>query len=132
MPYSGPWPLTHESSDNVVKEVGPGTYFVGRIEMQRGRGGKDEEKFIHAKVGRDGVNLNEALHWYVGSRKFGKWRYFMFRYWPTPRAAFEEEARVFHTSPGPKNETHPVRPFGLDIPCPVGQACFANRAEGER
>ena len=83
-----------------------------------------KQRFIYAEICRDDVSVNVRLHAYVNDPEFARWRFFTFRYWPTPRAAFEEECRVYHAKPGLKNEIDPARPDGMNIHCPVSEECF--------
>jgi len=117
MPYSGPHLLDHDVINRVVtNKKSPGTYYIGRIDKDKG--------FVYVKIGRDDVSANTRLHSYVNNDEYKRWTYFKFCYWATPREAFEEESRVFHKGPGPKNEYHPARPDSTDYPCPVSDDCF--------
>lgn len=103
----GPYKLTNERIDEVVKKKSPGTYALDR--------NPDDPAFKVARVGRSDTDVAARLKSYVG----GKYKYFKFGYSSSAKAAFEKECTLYHDFNPPDNAIHPDRPEGTDYDCPV-------------
>ena len=105
----GSHPLDTDTIDRVVQGTGPGTYMLGSA------GG---QTFYVSYVGRSDGDLNYRLKQWVSS----KYTHFMYAFYPSSKAAFEKECRLFHDFGGTAkldNAVHPARPQSTNHPCPV-------------
>jgi len=104
----GPFNLTHESIDSLVKEISSGAYVLGYTSRSNA--------FIVKYVGRSDDNLNSRLHDWVGI-----YNQFKASYLSSSTAAFEKECNVYHDfgrSEKLDNEIHPDCPNGSSWKCP--------------
>jgi hypothetical protein len=69
--------------------------------------------FEAAYVGRSDTDVNGRLHQHVRRYKF-----FMFGYSSSAKAAFEAECQLYHDLRPPDNANHPARPAGSGWRCP--------------
>jgi hypothetical protein len=113
MPTSGlygPYELTTQNIDAVVRGIGPGAYLLGRLNASG-------DSFIADYAGRSDDDLNDRLKDWVG----GKYPQFKYGFYDSPKAAFEKECHLFHDFGGTTtldNDIHPARPKGTDWKCP--------------
>ena|SRR5262249_14853669 len=106
----GPYDLTIENIDDVVRGKGPGAYALGNSSAQGAT-------FVIRCVGRSDDDLNARLKKWVG-RKYPQFKY---RLMDSSKAAFEKECQLFHDfgeTATLDNEVHPARPKGSDWKCP--------------
>ena len=109
----GPFELTTEKVNEVVKETKPGNY---------GLGFQDEKdwKFGVQLIGRADADLKAELLTQVGKAQYSR---FMYSYADTAKTAFEKECWNYHNFGGKKylaNQSHPQKPAGAaDCKCPV-------------
>lgn len=100
----GPFRLTHEKIDEVVTQTSPGAYALGRY----------DGAFYISYVGRSDDDINKRLHDWAG-----EYSYFKFDYFPSAKAAYEKECRLWHDFRPPDNKSHPSKPEGSGWKCPV-------------
>ncbi len=101
----GPFPLTdHGINDNVTK-TSPGAFALGKTRYAA---------YDIARVGRSDDDVNRRLHDYIWANE-----QFKYEYYPSPKAAFEKECRLYHDFKPPHNKIHPDRQSGTDWKCPV-------------
>ena len=107
----GPYSLSTEKVDEVVKIMSPGTYVLER--------NSSPDSFVVNYVGRSDNNLNSRLKNWVGVNGYKR---FKFGYLGSPKAAFEKECTIYHDFGGADanldNEKHPQRPEGTNWQCP--------------
>ena len=101
----GPFALTATEVDRQVTSTSAGAYALDRS----GRSGK----FYVYYVGRSDVDINARLKAHVGN-----YTRFMFEYRSSPKAAFEQECRLYHDFKPSDNQAHPARPAGSSWKCP--------------
>ena len=104
---SGPYPLTERTIDRIVTEISPGVYALGRSIPEK-------NTFRIKYVGRSDLDVNDRLHDHEET-----YPEFKFKYYSTPKAAFEKECRVYHDFNPEDNSIHPDRPDGTNYECPV-------------
>ena len=108
MPSSGlrgTFPLTQTGIDENVTKTSPGAYALGYV--------KDSTFYIDY-AGRSDVDVADRLKDHIGS-----YRRFKYEYYPSAKAAFEKECRVYHDFKPKDNKVHPARPTGSGWGCPV-------------
>ena len=101
----GPFPLTdHGIIDNATK-TSPGAYALGKTRYAT---------YYIGRVGRSDDDVNRRLHDYI-------WDYeqFKYEYYPSPKAAFEKECRLYHDFKPLGNKIHPDRPSETNWKCPT-------------
>ena len=101
----GPFPLTHDTI--TAEAVAPfGAFALGYTSA--------DGRFCAMRVGRADGNLRDRLARHIGSER-------EYKYLSAPSAmeAFEAECRLFHSLAPLKTRTHPTRPSGTDVNCPV-------------
>lgn len=103
----GPYRLTSKKIDEVVTQTSPGVYALGRYDS-------DNDTFYVKYVGRSDDDVNDRLHDWVG-----EYSYFKFDYFPSAKAAYEKECRLWHDFNPTDNESHPDKPDGSGWECPV-------------
>ena len=101
----GPYSLTTNTIDTVVKSTSPGAYALGKSR---------DNTFYISYVGRSDVNVNNRLRDHVGD-----YDQFKYAYFSSEKAAFEKECRLYHDIEPPGNDVHPARPRGKNWKCPV-------------
>ena len=105
----GPYPLTATwIADNIEYEM-PGAYALGSVSEKTGN-------FRVAYVGRSDGDVGDRLFDHVD-----KYSHFKFKYYETPKKAFEKECELYHNFGGLKklkNKRHPQRPKGTKYECP--------------
>ena len=101
----GPFALTDSEVDRQVTHTSAGAYALNRS-------GPTGTFYVHY-VGRSDVNVNARLKAHVD-----KYVRFMFEYCSSPKAAFEEECRLYHDFTPTDNLAHPARPAGSGWKCP--------------
>ena len=101
----GPFPLTEDGIDKNVKLIAPGTYVLGE---------SDQGDFDIYYVGRSDKDVNRRLHKHEDANFE-----FMYEYYPSPKAAYFTECRLYHKYDPPANRKHPDRPDGTKLRCPV-------------
>lgn len=99
----GPFALTDDAIDEVVRERSPGAFVLEST----------NEGMRSVFVGRSDFDVNNQLHVYVGA-----YTRFKFVYAPSPRAAFERQCVLFHDFDPTDGTGHPFRPPGTDWTCP--------------
>ena len=104
----GPYALTAQNIDAVVGKS------IGTYALTREASG---QQFVVRYVGRSDSDVNKRLKDYVGTT------YLEFKYghFPSAKAAFEHECRMFHDFGEEKlldNDIHPRRPDGSGWKCP--------------
>lgn len=102
----GPFKLSKDEINRVVKGIGPGAYALGSL--------NSNELLIVKRIGRSDSDLNKRLHSYVG-----KYTYFKCDFFPSKKAAFEKECNLYHDFNPPDNKIHPDRPDDTSYSCPV-------------
>lgn len=113
MPSSGlhgPYALTTEIIDDIVRGVGAGAYILTREQV--------EPSFTVNYVGRSDDDLNTRLKDWVGT----KYTHFKYGFLPSSKDAFLKECQLFHDFGGLAkldNKAHPARPKGTNFDCPV-------------
>jgi len=102
----GPYLVDGETIDKVVSSTSPGVYALGYV---------DKDVFYVQHVGRSN-NINRRLRQWVGKH----YALFKFRYFDSPKAAFEKECILWHDFFGPEgdNKPHPEREEN-DWKCPI-------------
>ena len=107
---AGPYRLTPQKITEVVTEISPGNYTLGRVR---------EDRFQVLYVGRADEDLAKQLHsWAKHNSRYGA---FVFTYALTAKAAFYKECEDFHDfggTEGLENARHPERPAKTDWLCP--------------
>lgn len=102
---TGPFALTFEEIARTVTKSLPGAYALGWV---------DANGVFHVnRVGRSDTDLPGRLRDYVGD-----YAYFKADYFPSAKAAFEKECRLFHDFQPTDNKLHPDRPSGSNWVCP--------------
>lgn len=101
----GPFDLTDEVIDKVVKGVGAGAYALGTSE--------DNEvlKNIY-RIGRSDTDLNRRLKEYVGTYK-----HFKYAFYPNAHDAYRKECELYHNFTPRDNAIHPDKPNGTSHKC---------------
>lgn len=102
---TGPFALTFEEIARTVTKALPGAYALGMVDAQG--------VFRVERVGRSDTNLPGRLGDYVGD-----YTHFKADYFPSAKAAFEKECRLFHDFKPRDNKLHPDRPDGSNWTCP--------------
>jgi hypothetical protein len=105
----GPYSLTTQNVDAVVRGKGPGAYALGYT----GENGV----FTVSYVGRSDEDLNARVKDWVGT----KYREFKYGFLDSAKLAFEKECQIFHDFGETAlldNDIHPARPKGSDWKCP--------------
>jgi hypothetical protein len=102
---TGPHALTKKTIDEVVTETSAGVYALGFNDTTN--------TFFIDYVGRSDNDVNNRLHEWEG-----KYEQFKFDYFPSAKAAFEKECKLFHDFEPPGNTTHPDRPEDTNWICP--------------
>jgi hypothetical protein len=107
---AGPYRLTLQKITEVVTEISPGNFTLGRIW---------EDRFQVHYVGRADEDVAKRLHDLAKhDHRYGA---FTFSYAPTAKAAFDKVCEDFHdfgASEGLDNPGHPERPAKTDWLCP--------------
>lgn len=107
----GSFPLTEDGIDNEVTRESLGAYALGHL--------NNNSTFIVSYVGRSDDDLNSRLKSWIGKKNYKRFKY---DYFPSPKAAFEKECRLYHDF-GKKevldNDIHPARPENTNWECPV-------------
>jgi hypothetical protein len=101
--------LTDKAIDAAVLGVGPGAYALGRL---------SGNTFYVDYVGRSDGDLNARLKQWAGS----KYTHFKYAFYPTAKAAFDNDCHLFHDFGGTAkldHVVHPARPQGTSHSCPV-------------
>ena len=101
---SGPWPLTTDKIDEIVREIRSGNYLLGR----------QGDKFYYRYTGRADVSLNLRLKQWVG-----KYPDFKADYASSPKAAYEKECWIYHNLEPADNKVHPDKGDNTDWKCPI-------------
>jgi hypothetical protein len=102
----GPFKLDNDTIDKEVTTKSAGAYALGYLD--------EERAFVPKYVGRSDDDVNKRLKDWVG-----KYAYFKFEYYGSPKAAFEKECNLYHDWKDQiDNKTHPDRPDGSDWQCP--------------
>ena len=107
--YSGWIELTDEAVEKNVTKTSPGNYLLGII---------SDGKFVVKYVGRSDTDLATRLKQHLGEG----YQYFKFQYATSPKAAFEQECRDYHTygeSLKLDNKIHPDSPPKIHRVCPI-------------
>jgi hypothetical protein len=110
MPSSGlrgSFPLTTSGISNNVTATSAGAYALGEVRAS-------DSMFVISRVGRSDNDVAERLGDYIG-----QYKRFKFEYYPSAKAAFEKECRLYHDFEPPDNKIHPDRPNGSGWECPV-------------
>jgi hypothetical protein len=102
---SGPWPLTDDKIDALLKHASPGAYALGRAD-------KDNTLYVEY-VGRSDNDLKKRLHDHVG-----KYSAFKCDYFESAKAAFAKECHLYHDFKPAGNKVHPARPDKSNWTCP--------------
>jgi hypothetical protein len=104
-PLRGPFPLTH---DVVAGEVAArfGVFALGYT--------SPDGRFCTTTVGRADGNLRERLARHIGAE-----REFKYVSLPSMIEGFDAECRLFHSLAPLKTRSHPARPSGSNLSCPV-------------
>ena len=104
---NGPYKLDKETIDNEVTQKSAGAYALGHLDK--------ENDFVPKYVGRSDSDVNDRLTDWVG-----KYSYFKFKYYGSPKAAFEKECALYHDWKAQlDNDCHPDRPDGSYWQCPL-------------
>jgi hypothetical protein len=107
---AGPFRLTPQKITEVVTEISPGNFTLGRIW---------EDRFQVHYVGRADEDVAKQLQdLAMHDHRYGA---FTFSYAPTAKAAFDRECEDFHdfgASEELDNPRHPERPAKTDWLCP--------------
>lgn len=113
----GPYSLTEDVIDEIVRGVGPGAYVLTRRETK--------PSFIVNYVGRSDGDLSARLKQWVGS----KYSHFKYGFLDNAKAAFLKECQIFHDFGGIEsldNKVHPARVENTNWTCLV-EGCDALR-----
>ena len=102
----GPYNLTIQDIDAVVRGKGAGAYALGN---------SSGDTFTISYVGRSDEDLNARLKNWIGN--YPKFKY---GFLDSPMAAFEKECNLFHDfgETNLDNKIHPARPNGTGWKCP--------------
>ena len=100
----GSYPLTESDINTNVTMASAGAYALGRLK---------DEAFLVSYVGRSDDDVNARLKQHVSD-----YARFKYRYFPSPKAAFEKECDLYHDFEPPDNKIHPARPKNSDWTCP--------------
>ncbi len=101
----GPYRLTFEGINEAISRQSAGVYALGSTD----RNGS----FQVRHVGRSDEDVRAKLRDCIGSEMM-----FKFRFFRSPREAFEKECELFHDFKPPGNRIHPGRPKGTNWACP--------------
>jgi len=107
---NGPHGLTPQKIAEVVTKTSAGNYALGRVQ---------ENGFCVLYVGRSDDDVAKQLRSWA--RQHTRYKAFVFRYAPHPRAAFDKECEDFHDLGGTErldNAEHPKPPAKTDWLCP--------------
>jgi hypothetical protein len=96
----GPYPLSFDAIDSVVRATSAGVYALGHTDAQG--------RFAINHVGRSDSDLRARLLDCIGSEKL-----FKYGYSASAQTAFEKECQLFHDFSPPGNRLHPSRPTAL-------------------
>ena len=106
-----PYGLRHDVIDSVITRKSPGVYVLGYLNHKRA--------FVVCYVGRSDVDVAARLKTHVNS----VYSRFKFKYFDSPKAAFEKECVIWHDFGGPEglldNKNHPDKPEGTNWKCPI-------------
>ena len=100
----GPFKLTHDQIDLIVRRALPGTYALGRVASN---------KFHISFVGRSDSALKRELH-----KRVGRYVRFKFQFNVTAKASYDKECILYHNFLPPANKQHPRRSSGTKWNCP--------------
>jgi hypothetical protein len=101
----GPYKLDNDTIDKEVTKKSAGAYALGYLQ---------EDTFIPKYVGRSDEDVNDRLKDWVG-----KYKYFKFEYYGSPKSAFEKECNLYHDWKAQlDNKCHPDRPDDTTWQCP--------------
>ena len=104
---NGPYALTDDSIDKTVLSNKIGAYALGSV-------GQDGTFYV-SYVGRSDEDVNKRLHQHIGENP-----QFKFEYFPTVKANYEKECRLFHDFPNARNLVHPKKPDNQAwLTCPI-------------
>lgn len=101
----GPFPLTGDGVAKNVTRTSPGAYALGH---------SDGGSYYIYYVGRSDADVATRLRQHIG-----EYRQFKYEYYPSAKAAFEKECRLYHDFKPRDNKNHPARPAGSGWKCPV-------------
>lgn len=107
---AGPYRLTLQKIAEVVTEISPGNYALGRVR---------DDRFQVLYVGRADDDVAKRLR--SCAKQDLRYTAFVFTYAPSARAAFDKECEDFHDfggTGGLSNTGHPERPAKTDWLCP--------------
>ncbi len=102
----GPYSLTAEVIDRVIKAWNPGVCAMGQA-------GQNNVFYVSFVV-RSDYDLNGKLKEYIG-----KYRQFKYILLSSSRSAFEKECQLYHDFAPPDNKKHPMKPEKTEYKCPV-------------
>jgi hypothetical protein len=112
----GPFPLTRESiTRNVIEadeQWSAGAFALGRL---------DQGRFFVRRTGRSDTDMAALLKDFIG-----RYDAFKFRTYASTRRAYEKECRLFHDFKPKDNDSHPEKPKGKHITCPVASCVEAD------
>jgi len=104
---NGLYKLDKDTIDKVVTKKSAGAYVLGSL-------GKNK-RLVPEYVGRDDKDINDRLNSWVGKG----YSHFKFKYYDSPKAAFEKECNLYHDWKSQlDNKIHPARPDGASWQCP--------------
>ena len=103
---NGPYKLDNDTIDKAVTKKSAGAYALGYLK---------DRKFVPKYIGRDGKDVNDRLKKWVGKGH----SHFEFKYYDSPKAAFEKECTLYHDwKKQLNNKIHPARPDDSNLQCP--------------
>ena len=102
----GPFVLNRRGVDNEVTTISAGAYALG----------DSKEDGFHIKyVGRADDDVASRLRDHIPE----PYQNFKYEYYPSAKAAFEKECRLYHDFNPADNQIHPARPQNTNYKCPV-------------
>jgi len=104
---SGPFNLTSIGVSTNVTKKSPGAYALGTVSA--------DGTFNIAYVGRSDDDVAGRLQQHTPEA----YTHFKFDYFPSAKAAFEKECRLYHDFKPRDNKVHPDRPKNANWSCPV-------------
>jgi hypothetical protein len=105
--FWGPFSLTPRGIDAAVSDPSIGVYALGRVKQGTG-------DFEVCYVGRDDQDIRSGLKQHVA-----EWYpQFLYKYFFSPKAAFEKECELYHDFHPTDNKAHPAKAEGTDWTCP--------------
>ncbi|MDZ7741729.1 MAG: hypothetical protein U5Q03_08275 [Bacteroidota bacterium] len=100
--------MSFDTIEKYVKKRKKGNFALGILK---------DSKFVPKHIGRSDKDLQLCLKKYIGMH----YTYFKYKYQRSEKKAYKQECLNYHHFQRQlDNESHPVKPEGIKIDCPMG------------